>query len=925
MITAKLDIITRHSRINPLPSPAAMLVAVLLTALSGCGDDNNAPQDTGSSDVGDGVDIATETDVAHDEAVPVGPCGQPFDAITASLGTWDIAVATDGAWSVTPAGGAQAVISAPAACTEVSENEVKTSLRVGRGEAHVRAQFGSFRITLEGQPSDISWLEAAGAAGPSEVTADTIDIPVRWEGDGEPIVGSLVFSLTDNGDLEISTSTTDEEASAGEIQLDCREGEGFFGLGTQAFGMNLRGGTFPLWTQEQGVDKPDNGGVFPLNNFPEAAYAPMGIWHSSEGYSAILGQDIFHELDLCEGDDAVLRLRTYPGLPSLVLVAGDTMRDRLTKITDEYVGRMTELPDWVFGPWNDSVGGPDHLRDLAATLRENDIPSTAIWSEDWIGGEQGVTGYHLTYAWEWDQAQYPDLPNDIDWLHERGFAFLGYFNPFVPSTTRMFEEGAEGGFLIHDADGGDYIFGDPFFRDSSLVDLTNEDAVAWLEGYLTTAADDLGIDGWMADFAEWMPHDAVLASGVDAWEYHNRYPLEWQRVNRRIMSSVHEAEESEEDNNWVYFARSGWASTNGGTAGIAPTMWGGDQNTDWGYDDGLPTVVPIAANAGLAGVAVFGTDIAGYTAATNPATTKELFYRWSTLGAFHALMRTHHGSDECRNWVFDRDEETLAHYTRYARVHSLLLPYFHNLQVDAISEGLPMIRHPALVEPEHPGLWQGDFSFFLGDNLWVAPVLDRGAVEREVRTPVAGWWPLFGDGPETDGAEGDGNTWQLSVPTPVTEIPVYVRPGTIIPLLWEPVDSFYGASLDDISNLEDVAGKYRLGLYPDGAGDLMTTTVGEATVTGSGWTVVPEWPEALVDGALVDACTGDQPTPPCSMSDGVLLSGSNITLAVSGAELVIESDAPRDYLVALGGDVWGDLGDPTPMTDLDPDIPPPCE
>ena len=116
--------------------------------------------------------------------------------------------------------------------------------------------------------------------------------------------------------------------------------------------------------------------------------------------------------------------------------------------------------------------------------------------------------------------------------------------------------------------------------------------------------------------------------------------------------------------------RSGWASINGGTGGRAPVLWGGDQNTNWEYDDGFPTVLPIGSHAGLSGVPIFGSDIAGYTSLNVPHTTKELFYRWSSLAAFHPVMRTHHGSDECRNWAFDRDEETLTHFRRYARLHT---------------------------------------------------------------------------------------------------------------------------------------------------------------------------------------------------------------------------------------------------------------
>lgn len=55
----------------------------------------------------------------------------------------------------------------------------------------------------------------------------------------------------------------------------------------------------------------------------------------------------------------------------------------------------------------------------------------------------------------------------------------------------------------------------------------------------------------MADFGEYMPFDAVLADGTSAYEYHNRYPLEWAKVNQEAIESVEGGEDL------VYFMRAG--------------------------------------------------------------------------------------------------------------------------------------------------------------------------------------------------------------------------------------------------------------------------------------------------------------------------------------------------------------------------------
>lgn len=901
-----------------------MLVSVHRTVSAGlclalicsCSD---APVDSvDQTDVGPGD--AADTDIEQDgssevEVSPGESCAHYTRGFEHVVGEWTVTVDQLGAWQIQRASNGGASLSGPPSCGADS-----AGLALGSGTPEIQAEMGQFRINLEGGRSRIDWAAATGPNEPPVVGEDSLRLPIGFSDDS---TGELRFDLQANGDLQIELRA--DSAEAGLLHFDCAVDESFFGLGTQAFGLDLRGGTYPLWTQEQGIGKPEDGGLFPLNNVLEAAYAPMGVWHSSNNYSLITARDGFQVLDMCETDPTRVVLGSYPELPKVLLVAGDTLRERLTRVTAEYVGRMSEPADWVFGPWNDAVGGPAHVREVAETLRENRIPSSAIWSEDWIGGEQGLTGYHLTYAWEWDSELYPDLPDDIAWLHDHGFAFLAYFNPFVPSTTRMFEEGLEGDFLILDQEGEPYTFLDPFFRTTSLVDLWNPDALDWVEGYLTTAAEELQIDGWMADFAEWFPIDAMSESGLGGWELHNLYPLEWQHANRRVLSSAH-AEGDEPANNWVFFSRSGWASAQGGTAGVAPTMWAGDQNTDWGYDDGLPSVIPIATHAGLAGVAVFGTDIAGFTAASSPPTTKELFFRWSTLGAFHGLMRTHHGSDECRNWVFQRDEETLLHYKRYATIHTLLLPYFKNLAKDAMDFGWPLMRHPALVEPEFPALWTGqDYVFFLGDELLVSPVLEEGQLTRVVELPGPGWWPLLGTAPESESEEGEGGLRTLSVASPPTEIPVFVRPGAILPLLGSAVDSFYGSEVDEITDLQATKDWYRLALYPTDSGSLRPTNVEGASVEGSMFPEDADWSTAIVNSETVEACNESEDNLPCYRDQILTVYGDELEIEIGGGTLGIVSDEERTYSIGIAGAAWFGVETPTELTDLNPEVDVECD
>ncbi|MFI5291009.1 MAG: TIM-barrel domain-containing protein, partial [Polyangia bacterium] len=376
-------------------------------------------------------------------------------------------------------------------------------------------------------------------------------------------------------------------------------------------------------------------------------------------------------------------------------------------------GRAPVPPDFAFAPWNDAILGSQSVRQVASVLRQNHIPSSVIWTEDWAGGVHTGDNYNLTYQWSVDRTLYPDVEKLAAELHQAGFKFLAYFNTFLESDAAHYPAAIANHYEIEQADGTPYLFDSARFKKTSLVDLTNPAAADWMAGFLN-AAIDLGFDGWMADYAEWLPVDAKLFSGEDAEAVHQRYPVLWQKLNERVLG----ARKDKVDR--LVFVRSGYS----GSQPIAhQVVWGGDQNTEFSADDGLPTVIPIGLGLGIAGMPYFGSDIAGYqTPPGHPDSTKELFFRWTELGALSPVMRTHHGVAPALEWSFQRDAETLAHYGRWARIHLKLYPYLHAAAAEAAQDGAPLMRALALGFPGDDRAWSATDEYLLGPSLLVAPV-----------------------------------------------------------------------------------------------------------------------------------------------------------------------------------------------------------
>ena len=296
-------------------------------------------------------------------------------------------------------------------------------------------------------------------------------------------------------------------------------------------------------------------------------------------------------------------------------------------------------------------------------------------------------------------------------------------------------------------------------------DLTNPDAVAWVKAMVkcfmlgvgepppgipasfdcTDLKTGGGSSGWMHDFGEYIPFDAVFhgAGPGGAPALHNAFPVLWQRTVREAV------QEAGRDADTVFFSRSGFSESPGATR----LFWLGDQLTSWGLYDGLQTAVLGALTCGLSGYSLTHSDIGGYTMVhrrpftkiVNYLRSKELLLRWAEQSAFaDAVFRSHPGNLPDLSWQAWSDNATMAGYGASARVHASLWPYRKALMAEAAATGHPIVRHPWLHFWRNTGD-DGAFvralvgQFMVGPRLLVAPVVESGAALTTGAEP----WPCY--------------------------------------------------------------------------------------------------------------------------------------------------------------------------------------
>jgi sulfoquinovosidase len=588
----------------------------------------------------------------------------------------------------------------------------------------------------------------------SSMTADGVEIVLGSSGEAK---ARLEVSQLVAGQVTRVRLTVEGMGEVGSIAVPmrCDEAATYYGFGEQYNGTDQRGEAFPLFVSEQGIGRPDGGDPLSPTGNRHTTYFPMPYFMDARGFGALVHTDRRALVDLCAADPSVAWIEVESGAPlEMVLYHGPTPADVIRQLGDE-LGRPKELPAWAYGLWVSAQGGRDKVLARADKLIADDIPTTAIWSQDWTGPRMNIGGgYGVQYRWVEDPVLYPDLGGMIAELHGKGLKFLAYVNPFVMPGLEHFDEMEAAGLLVKRPSGALYDFLTPA-GDGAHPDLTNPEAREYVKSFLRKMVEERGIDGWMADFGEWQPTNAGLFSGEDAFGYHNRYPVEWHRLSREVM------DELRPDGDYAVFTRSGFT----GEQAVAQIVWVGDQEADWSPTDGLPTVVPAMLNLGLAGIPFVTHDIAGFSGGPS---SKELYMRWTELGAFTPIMRTHDGNNKDTNWSWDSDAETTAHFRRFVRIHEALAPELAALAKEAVVSSMPIVRHLMLAAPDDPGSRATSDAFLLGPDLLVAPVTTEGAASRSVYLPPGKWFHVWTGEEYTGGAT-------VTVDAPLGSPPVFSR------------------------------------------------------------------------------------------------------------------------------------------------------
>ena len=560
-----------------------------------------------------------------------------------------------------------------------------------------------------------------------------------------------IIEIDDKEELNLSFDV-DNKYNYLEITFKTFEDEKVYGCGEQYYALNLKGKVVPIWVSEhqqvlQIAKKLLRTKLFGANpdyisNYKHhQSYFSSPVFISSLNYGFYIDSDSYAKFSF--GKDYVkLFFRSIP--KNIKIVTANNQID-LVKKMNNLSGISPKIPDWVGnGAILAMQGGTKVLREKYHKAKEAGNKISGIWAQDWCGHVVTSFGYQVYWNWSVDNDLYEGLDEFIKELKADGVRFLGYINTFLKQDAPLYLEAKEKGYLVLKQDGSVYHIKSTTF-DAGIVDLTNKDAYNWYKNIIKENMIAYGLSGWMADFGEYLPTDAVVAGG-EASALHNIWPTLWAKCSYEAIKECGVQDEI------FTFSRAAYSHTTKYTS----SMWNGDQHVDFSDEYGLGSVIPASLSMACSGSGVVHSDIGGYTTVMFMKRDAELFTRWAEMNIFTPVFRTHEGNRPQDNVQFD-NEAVIKQFSEASNIYYELKEYRNHILDEYYESGLPVMR-PIFLYDDDKRFEEEKKEYMFGEDILVSPVLRAKEEMHQVRLPKGEWIQFF------TGKVFNGGTYDVDCP-----------------------------------------------------------------------------------------------------------------------------------------------------------------
>lgn len=355
----------------------------------------------------------------------------------------------------------------------------------------------------------------------------------------------------------------------------------------------------------------------------------------------------------------------------------------------------------------------EDILNYAQSILDNGFPPGVIMIDDNWQANYGT--------WKFSAERFQDPKGMIKKLHDMGFKVMLWICPFVTADSEMFRYLAKEGMLLLDEDKTQDILWANTQNKAAIVrwwngasatlDLSNPRAMEWFVNELDYLVEEYGVDGFKLDAGDARFYTGNIVSYKDVTP--NRHTQYFAELGLRYPYNEY---------------RASWKM-----AGLPLVQRLRDKTHEW-HD--LKKLIPDQMSQSLMGYAYTCPDMIGggeyqsFLASAN--IDEELVVRSAQVHALMPMMQF-----SVAPWRV-LSEENMQICADMANLHYEMGPKIIELAKEASKTGMPIVRPMALVYPES-GYETVHDQFFLGDDLLVAPVVEKGARKRSVIFPEGRW------------------------------------------------------------------------------------------------------------------------------------------------------------------------------------------
>jgi alpha-glucosidase (family GH31 glycosyl hydrolase) len=380
------------------------------------------------------------------------------------------------------------------------------------------------------------------------------------------------------------------------------------------------------------------------------------------------------------------------------------------KIPEEHMFTIPQYNTWIELVYNQNE---EAILKYARSIIDNGYPPGVLMIDDNWQEDYGV--------WEFSPRRFKDPKGMIKKLHEMGFQVMVWICPFVSADSEVFRFLAEKGMLILDPQKTqDILWANTSNKAaiirwwngaSACIDLSNPKAMDWFKGRLDHLVNEYGVDGFKFDAgdADFYINDVVTfkpGSPNDQTTYFAKlglnYPLNEYRASWKM-------------------------------AGLPLAQRLRDKAHKW---EDLQKIIPDQMSQSVMGYAYTCPDMIGggeFRSFQNLETLdEELIVRSAQIHALMPMMQF-----SVSPWrVLSKENNEICRQA--ALLHIKMGNHILELAKQASKTGEPIVKPMALAFPEN-GYETIKDQFVLGNDIIVAPVVEKGARSRSVILPEGKW------------------------------------------------------------------------------------------------------------------------------------------------------------------------------------------